>query len=60
MRKVSRRWVSHSFSDAQNVSCDEAAKEMLRILQEPEQMILMASQQATSLGFNTSRHPRKC
>jgi hypothetical protein len=39
-------------SDAQKVAHVEAAKETLRIL--------MASQQATSPGFNTSQYPRKC
>jgi hypothetical protein len=36
MRQFSRRWVPHSLSDPQNVARVEAAKEMLRILQESE------------------------
>jgi hypothetical protein len=36
MRKFSRRWVSHSLSDAQKAACLEAAKETLMILQESE------------------------
>jgi hypothetical protein len=36
MRKLSWRWVSHYLSDAQKVPPVEAAKEMLRILQESE------------------------
>jgi hypothetical protein len=36
MRKFSRRWVHHSLSDAQKVARVDAAKEMLRILQESE------------------------
>jgi hypothetical protein len=60
MRNFSRRWVPHSMSDAQNVARVEAAKETLRICRNQKRMILMASQQATSLGFNTPRRPRKC
>jgi hypothetical protein len=33
---------------------------MLRILQESETGILLASQQAMSLGFNAWQHHRKC
>jgi hypothetical protein len=36
MGKFSRRWVAHSFSDAQKVAGAEAAKVLLRILQEKE------------------------
>jgi hypothetical protein len=36
MRRFSRRWVPHSMSDAQKVARVEAAKEMLKISQEPE------------------------
>jgi hypothetical protein len=36
MRKFSRRWVPHSLSDAQKIARVEAAKSMLRILQESE------------------------
>jgi hypothetical protein len=60
MRKFSRRWLPHPLSDAQKVTSVEAAKEMLRILHESEKKILMAPQQATSLGFTTLPHPRKC
>jgi hypothetical protein len=60
MRQFSRRWVPPSLGDAEKVARVEAAKEMLRILQESETNDLMASQQATRPGFNPPPHPQKC
>jgi hypothetical protein len=60
MRKFSRRWVPHSLSDAQKVARVEAAKEMLKILQESEMNDFDVISTGDESWFQHLRHLRQC